>query len=95
MTDTDTIFTRAPGIVVRDTGEDYVLVPVTNNIADMKSVYTLNNTGAFIWNRLDGTKTVKDIAAEVEQEFDVDADTALKDALAFFRDMKEYLIVIE
>jgi len=90
-----TIFSRAPGIVVRDTGNDYVLVPVTNNIADMKSVYTLNSTGAFIWNRLDGTKTVKDIAAEVEQEFDVDAATALKDALTFFHDMKEYLIVIE
>jgi hypothetical protein len=81
--------------VARDTGDEYVLVPVTDNIADMKSVYTLNSTGAFIWNRLDGSKTVRDIVDEVEKEFDVDSKQALDDVLAIFHDMKEYLIIVE
>jgi len=81
--------------VARDTGDEYVLVPVTDNIADMKSVYTLNSTGAFIWNSLDGSKTVRDIVDEVEKEFDVDGKQALVDVLTFFHDMKEYLIIVE
>ncbi|MFO7851323.1 MAG: PqqD family protein [Bacteroidota bacterium] len=89
------VYSRSRKIVARDTGDEYVLVPVTDNIADMKSVYTLNSTGAFIWDRIDGTRTVKDIVDEVEEEFDVDGKQALDDVLSFFSDMKEYLIIVE
>jgi hypothetical protein len=95
MINLHTVYFRSPRIVARDTGDEYVLVPVTDNIADMKSVYTLNSTGAFIWNRLDGARTVQDIVNEVEQEFDVDSKQALDDVLSFFHDMKEYLIIVE
>ena len=95
MIDLDSIYSHSPEIVARKTGEDYVLVPVTNDIADMKSVYTLNSTAAFIWDRLDGEKTVKNIITELVDEFDIDRETALKDVIAFFRDMKEYLIIVE
>ena len=48
MTGLKSIFSHSPSMVTRKTGNEYVLVPVTNNIADMKYVYTLNETGAFI-----------------------------------------------
>ena len=89
------VYFRSPRIVARDTGDEYVLVPVTDNIADMKSVYTLNSTGAFIWNKLDGARTVQDIVDDVEKEFDVEGKQALEDVLSFFHDMKEYLIIVE
>ena len=95
MADLESIYTHSPNIVARKTREDYVLVPITNNIADMKSVYTLNTTAAFIWDLLDGVKSVKDIVGEVENEFGVESKTAHDDVLAFFRDLKEYLIIIE
>ena len=91
----NTVYKPSPEIVARNTGDEYVLVPVTNNIADMKSVYTLNSTGAFIWERLDGKRTVKNIADEVENAFEVDAGEALDDVLSFFSDMKKYLIIVE
>lgn len=95
MIDINTVYRPSPEIVARNTGDEYVLVPVTNNIADMKSVYTLNSTGAFIWERLDGRRTVKNIADEVEKAFEVDAREALDDVLSFFSDMKKYLIIVE
>lgn len=95
MINLNTIYFRSPRIVARKTGDEYILVPVSNRIADMKAVYTLNETAAFIWDRLDGIKSVKDIVNEVEQEFDVDGSIALNDVLTFFHDMKEYLIVAE
>ena len=95
MINLETKYSRSPGIVARDTGDDYVLVPVTDNIADMKSVYTLNSTAAFIWDRLNGDRTVKDIIDELEEEYEVQPKEALDDVLSFFTDMKEYLIIIE
>ncbi|MBS0009970.1 MAG: PqqD family protein [Bacteroidales bacterium] len=95
MINFDTVYSRSSRIVERETDDECVLVPVTDNIADMKSVYTLNSTGSFIWKLIDGTRTVKDIADEVEKEFEVEGKEALEDVLSFFSDMKEYLIIVE
>lgn len=95
MINLKTVYFRSPRIVARKTGEEYVLVPVTNQIADMKSVYTLNSTGAFIWEQLDGIKTVRDIITEVESEFEVEGKEALDDVLSFFHELKEFLIIVE
>ena len=59
-------------IVARKTGSEYVLVPVRDNIADMEAVYTLNETGAFIWDLIDGKRSIKEIAEELVKEFEVD-----------------------
>lgn len=95
MINLNTVYFRSPRIVARKTGDEYVLVPVSDTIADMRSVYTLNVTAAFIWEKLDGVRTVRDIISEVEGEFDVDGKTALNDVLSFFTEMKQYLIIAE
>ena len=95
MINLNRVYFRSPRIVARKTSDEYVLVPVSDTIADMRSVYTLNVTAAFIWDNLDGIKTVGDIIAEVEGEFDVDGKTALTDVLTFFTDMKQFLIIAE
>ena len=93
MLDLNSVVTPSPGIVPRKTGDEYVLVPVSNNIADMDSVYTLNETGAFIWERLDGKSNLAEIINCVQIEFDVDAETAKKDILAFVTEMEKFLII--
>jgi len=93
MIDLNSVVTPSPGIVPRKTGDEYVLVPVSNNIADMDSVYTLNETGAFIWEKLDGESTLTEIVSCMQTEFDVDAETAKNDLLAFVAEMGKFLII--
>ena len=59
-----------------------MLVPVTNNIADMNSVYTLNETGAFIWEQIDGKKSLRNIEAVIS-EYEITEEAE--------RDMMEFL----
>ena len=59
MLNLKSVISQSASIVTRKTGNEYVLVPITNNIADMNSVYTLNETGAFIWEQIDGKRTVE------------------------------------
>lgn len=93
MTDLKSVLSHSPSIVTRKTGNEYVLVPLTNNIADMDSVYTLNETGAFIWELIDGRKNVEDLIKSVTKEYNTDNETAGADVLAFIEKLGKYLIV--
>jgi len=84
---------RSTSIVNRKTGNEYVLIPVSNNIADMNSVYTLNETGAFIWELIDGKNTIEDLINSVVNKYDADVSTATKDVFSFIEKMKQYLII--
>ncbi len=93
MPDLKSVLSHSPSVVTRKTGNEYVLVPVTSNIADMTSVYTLNETGAFIWEQIDGKKSIIEIIDKLTGEFEIDNDTATRDVLSFLDEMKKYLIV--
>ena len=93
MTGLKTIVSHSPSIVTRKTGNEYVLVPITNNIADMNSVYTLNETGAFIWDHIDGKRTLEEIISALTAEYDIDSVNAEKDVFAFVDNMSKYLII--
>jgi hypothetical protein len=93
MIDLNTVITQSPSIVTRKTGNEYVLVPIANNIADMNSVYTLNETGAFLWEQIDGKKSVKDLIKALVNEYDIDGETASRDVMSFIEEMHKYLII--
>ena len=90
-----TILSHSKSIVTTKTGNEYVLVPVANNIADMNSVYTLNETGAFIWEHINGENSVEDIINVMMEEYEVDFITASDDLFSFIDEMSKYLIVSE
>lgn len=94
MTDLKSILSHSSSIVTRKTGSEYVLVPVTNNIADMNSVYTLNETGAFIWEQIDGKKSIAEIIEAVISEYEISPEEAEKDMMEFIENLSKYLIVI-
>ena len=79
MTSLKSILSHSPEIVTKKISEEYVLVPVANNIADMDSVYTLNETGAFIWDLINGIRSVEEIINELITEYDIDSETATAD----------------
>jgi len=93
MTDLKSVLSHSPDIVTKKTGKEYVLVPLANNIADMNRLFTLNETGAFIWEHIDGKKNVEQIIAAFTEEYDIDDETASKDILSFIENMSNYLII--
>jgi methyltransferase-like protein len=87
------ILSQSTTVVTRKTENEYVLVPITNNIADMNSVYTLNETGAFIWEQIDGKRNIEDIINELTGEYDIDFKNAESDVFTFIENMSNYLII--
>ncbi|MCI5118784.1 MAG: PqqD family protein [Candidatus Electrothrix sp. LOE1_4_5] len=66
----DSIYKKADNIVTRKVMDEILLVPISGDLASMDELYTLNDTGAFIWQALDGTRTLAEIGRQLEQEYD-------------------------
>jgi hypothetical protein len=74
MADTLTIemiCTPSEDVVAREIEGELIIVPLTAGIGDMEDeLYTLNETGRAIWGKLDGTRSLRQIASELANEFD-------------------------
>ena len=52
-------------------------------VLDARKLHTLNPVGTRVFELCDGTRDVQAIAALIAEQFEVDASTAERDALAF------------
>jgi hypothetical protein len=75
------VYARAAHFVGRRIGDEYVLVPLAGRGADLDSILNLNRVAAFVWERLDGERSVAAIAEEVARRFEVETERAETDAL--------------
>ncbi len=67
----DAVYVPSDEIVAREIEGEIVIVPLGSGMGDMEEeLYTLNETARAIWEKLDGTKTLKSIAEELAREFD-------------------------
>ncbi|MFQ5768904.1 MAG: PqqD family protein [bacterium] len=64
-------------------GEAVVVMPMES------AINTFNEVGTRIWELADGTNTVTDIIHEIQQEFEVDAETAELDTREFLNELVE------
>lgn len=69
--------------VLREIAGDNILVPVGETALDFNGLITLNEVGAFLWNKLQNEITIDELVQEILDEYEVDEDTARKDILEF------------
>jgi hypothetical protein len=70
-----------PNIVDREIAGEVILVPIRDNVGDLESIYTLNETAARIWALLDGERTLAEVRDAIVAEFEVDPVDAEADLL--------------
>ena len=74
-------FRQDPSIVSRDIAGEMILVPIRQSVGNLESVYTLNETASFVWERLDGQRTLAEIKQELLERFEVGEEEAEQDLL--------------
>ena len=78
-----TVYARNDAFVYREIAEETVLVPVYGQVADMESIYTLNEVGARIWQLIDGQRTLEEVGKTLAAEYDAPPDEVEADLLEF------------
>jgi len=80
----ETICTPSEDVVAREIEGEVVIVPLVAGIGDADDeLYTLNETGQAIWQKLDGQRTLKDVAASLVSEYNTPLADIENDVLGF------------
>lgn len=79
----DSRLSRLDQVVVRDIAGETLLIPIRSNIAQLDSVFVLNETGKFIWENLDGSKSLHGIVTLLCDTFEVEGNEAEADVDEF------------
>jgi len=93
MLSSDSLIDKQKNIIVKKINNEFILVPLIDNVANMRSLYTLNETGAFLWEKIDGTKNISQLAKDVVEEFDVEMEEAINDTNHFLNKINRLLII--
>ena len=80
---------RNQNFVYRQIVEEMVLVAIRQNIAELDSIYTLNELGAFIWKQLEDPRSNLELEKAILAEFDVDDEVVRTDLASFIQDLEQ------
>ena len=76
------------GFVLREVAGDTVVLPAGD--MNLDAMITLNETGTFLWKKLEQEITIDELVAEVLKVYDVDAETAKAAVEIFVEKLKSH-----
>lgn len=82
--DLSTVCAPSEDVVAREIEGEMIIIPVVAGIGDKDDeLYTLSETGQAVWQKLDGQRTLRDVAALLAAEFEGPADEIEEHVLGF------------
>ena len=86
----ETQIKRSDNFIFRKIVNEMILVPVKHDVADMEHIFTLNEVGAFVWEKLSKSSTIEELQQAVLDEFEVDPEMAQQDLQVFLEDLEAF-----
>jgi len=91
----NTVYNKSDSIVSRRIADEFILVPIRQNVGDLESIYTLNETAARIWELIDGKMKVGEIREKMVEEFETTPEEAQKDIMEHLRQLEGIKAITE
>ena len=75
-------------VVAREIEGELIIVPLAAGIGDLEDeLYTLNETGKALWARLDGKRTLREIARGLAEEYEAPPGEIEKDVRGLVQEL--------
>ena len=68
-------------MVHRDILGESILVPIRQNVGDLESIYSMNETASRAWALIDGDRSLHEISDLITREFEVNQEQAQADLI--------------
>lgn len=92
----DMICAPSDDIVAREIEGELIIVPLASGIGDAEDeLYTLNDTGKAIWGKLDGARTLAQIATELADEYNAPRAQIEQEVAGLMTELAKRKIVVE
>jgi hypothetical protein len=87
---------HSENVVARDVQGELIIIPITSGVGDLDdAIFTLNETGRAVWGKINGMKSIEDIANELVSEFDAPRDGIEKDVLGLSEELLKRNMISE
>jgi hypothetical protein len=84
----DAVYKPSDDVVAREVQGEFVIIPIASGIGDAEDeIFTLNETGRAVWNRLDGIKNLKEVQRDLAQEYDAPEADMARDLLGITEEL--------
>ncbi len=91
----DGVYAVSDDVVAREIEGEIVIVPLVAGVGDADDeLYTLNETGAALWRKLDGVRSLRSVAAELADEFAASLDVIERDVVGLLDEVVRRGIVV-
>ena len=92
----DAIYAPSEDIVAREIEGELIIVPLVAGIGDMgDALYTLNETGKAIWERLDGQGSLRAVMEGLAAEYQAPAGEIEEDVLGLVAELASRKMLVE
>jgi hypothetical protein len=85
----DSQFKKSDRMVSRFVAGQVVLVPLRKNAGELDSIFTLNETGALVWDLLNEQPRLREILEKMVSEYEIDEAEAAQDLLELIAHLVE------
>jgi hypothetical protein len=91
----DGLYMPSEDVVARSIEGELIIVPLVSGIGDLEDeLFTLNETGKAIWDRLGGRKKLKEVLAELSAEFEAPVGEIEKDLIGLVEELLSRKILV-
>ena len=81
-------FMKQSDLVTRCVAGEIIIVPVRAHVAELDSIFTLNEVGTMIWELIDGRTRVGQIAEAICRAYGIAPEEAGKDVVEFLASLE-------
>jgi hypothetical protein len=94
--DLNKIYAPSEDVVAREIEGELIIVPLVSGIGDIEDeLFTLNETGRTIWDKLDGKRSLKKVIKELSEEFEAPAGEIEKDVAGLVEELLKRRMLVE
>ncbi|HQO37838.1 MAG TPA: PqqD family protein [Candidatus Omnitrophota bacterium] len=90
------VYKQSRDVVARDVQGEFIIVPVASGIAEEEDeIYSLNETGRAVWEKLNGKKSLKQVIKDLAAEYSGSQDEIKKDVLGIVQELVERKMLVK
>jgi hypothetical protein len=92
----ESVFVPSDDVVAREIEGELIIVPLVAGIGDLEDeLFTLNETGRAIWDRLDGDRSLREVVADLAAAYDAASAEIERDVLGLVEELVRRRMLVE
>lgn len=83
-------------VVARELHGEFIIIPISSGVGDLEDeIFSLNETGKAVWDKLDGKKKLEEVISELTVEFEGSAEEIRNDVTGLVEELLKRKIIVE